>query len=184
MKKAIVLILTVTMIFSLFLSCESGDKPKESNALPLDVITSLMNDLKWESTITYTKADIDALDADEKEARISVLYGDIEGNNPDLSVFEDYAIVVPGGEMSAREIGIFKLSADKKTDEAIEKAKAFMTLRVNNRKEVFAGYAPEAVAMAEDAVISVWGRYVFYCIADDSADVSGDIVAALEAEAL
>ena len=184
MKKTILVIMASRIALSCFAftSCE-GNTPKESAAVPSEIISSLVSSLAWENTASYTKTDIDALDDEEKEMRLSVLYGSVDGTLPDFAVFEDYAFVTPGGEMTAREIGIFKLSSENNTEEKINDAKAFMQLRVTNVKEIFSGYAPEAVAMAENAVINTWGRYVYYIMADDSAAVEAEIIKALEAKA-
>ncbi len=184
MKKTLLVILAAIFALSCFAftSCE-GNTPKESAAIPSEIISSLVSSLAWENTASYAKTELDAIDAEEKEMRLSVLYGAVDGTLPDFSVFEDYAFVTPGGEMSAREIGIFKLSSDNNTEEHVNDAKAFMQLRVTNVKEIFSGYAPDAVAMAENAVISTWGRYVYYIMADDSSAVEAEIIKALEAKA-
>ena len=184
MKKTLLAVLAALIALSCFTltSCEGG-KAKESTAVPSDVIASLVSSLAWENTASYKKADIDALEDEEKEMRLSVLYGAVDGTLPDFSVYEDYAFVTPGGEMSAREIGIFKLSSENNTEEKINDTKAFMQLRVTNVKEIFSGYAPDAVAMADNAVINTWGRYVYYIMADDSAAVEAELIKALEAKA-
>ncbi len=155
-------------------SCGENGGVKESTAVPDEIVTKIADGLGWEYT-KYTKADLDAMDADDKEARISILYGNLDGTYPDFGMFSDYAIVVPGGESNAREMGVFKLAEGKDTEENVAAVKNFINVRIKNVKEIFTGYNEEAVAMAEKATVTVSGKYVYYAIADDSAAVCDSV---------
>lgn len=99
-------------------------------------------------------------DVNLSESQISMLYGDLSGA-PDFSVIESYAVFLADGSVST-EIGIFKASES----DGVDTIKDYIENRVKALKSNSEGYNAEELAKAENALITVKGKYVYYIITD------------------
>lgn len=78
--------------------------------------------------------------------------------------YDGVMMYVSISSMSAEEVLVVKA---KNTEQARALEKA-IEKRVEERKDVFDGYAPEQVKMLEEAQKSVRGTYVFFAVSPDS----------------
>ncbi len=66
--------------------------------------------------------------------------------------------------MSAQEVLLIRT----KTDDQVQAVKQAVEQRLENRKNDFAGYAPEQEKLLEQAQISVRGKYIFFASSPDA----------------
>lgn len=66
--------------------------------------------------------------------------------------------------MDVREIIIIKLKDNQSSDEAIKK----ITKRVEEKKTLFEGYAPEQSAMLQSYVLKQKAGFIFYAVTDEN----------------
>ena len=67
--------------------------------------------------------------------------------------------------LDAAQIAVITCKDASYTSEAEKQLKSYL----DNRAELFAGYAPEEVPKLEDALIKSAGKYVVLCVTDDTA---------------
>ncbi|MEA4833095.1 hypothetical protein SDC9_147234 [bioreactor metagenome] len=183
MKRINCLILAVISAFSVFAFSSCSEKARESSATPSEILTAAIASAKWDN-VQYTKASMDAMESDDRESLISIFYGDLENNIPDMSLFSDYAMSVPGGEASANEVGIFKIAATDASafDTTKQTTEAFMKLRAKNVSDIFRGYDEASMKKADNALIGSFGNYVYYIMSDNNAEIESIIKSQIEAK--
>jgi len=84
----------------------------------------------------------------------------------DAQAFEDVRFLASDDIMEVRELLLVKLSQETEAQPLIDKIKA----RVEDKGELFAGYAPEQSGYLESYVLLQRGGYVLYLVSDKPDD--------------
>ena len=79
--------------------------------------------------------------------------------------YEDVMIYVPANSMSAREMLLIKLSSSAQEEEVLQAIQE----RIDSQYNIFEGYAPEQVAVLEQAIVDSRGSYILYISGEDAA---------------
>ena len=98
-----------------------------------------------------------------------------EGNGPILKKYyglnpedyEDVVLYVPLTNMDAEELLIIRL-ADTSQSEAVEEA---IRSRQESQIGIYENYAPEQLALCEQAVIDACGNYILYVVHENAPEI-------------
>ena len=83
----------------------------------------------------------------------------------DVADYSEYAVYVSAVGTNIDEFGVFKVSADLKSDEAAEQLRAYLQMREDTWMNQ---YTPEEHPKLEKAEVKVLGNYVMYVILSDA----------------
>lgn len=165
MKRAVSLLLSTALLFSLLCACQASavesQPPADYEPTALDVINAVLPYCGY----SEEAGDIESLTAENELLTIYIenAYGLAAG------AWED-AAVVRGIGASAFELAVLRL-ADESA--AVRAASSLMTYIFNRQKD-FAGYAPDQENMVINGSINQNGPYaaLFICPSTDSADAA------------
>jgi len=89
----------------------------------------------------------------------------IYGLNPED--YENILIYIPTTNMSAQELLLVKLRSADQSDAVVEAIEN----RMESQYNIFEGYAPEQVAILDNAVVDPQGNYILYISGDNAEKI-------------
>lgn len=96
----------------------------------------------------------------------------------DSNLFLDASVFRSSNAMSARELVLVQFD-DAQAAKAFEKA---MNGRRDSQSQIFAGYAPQEAALAENALLDVQGNFALFYIGDNPQSVDALFLESLRAQ--
>lgn len=146
MKKSILTILVAVLCIFALTGCKEK-KQKEVAVDPAQLVADL--------GATVTSSTLSAVSAEVRTDTYMTL---------DAAQIDNITASLNSGT-GACEVAVITCKDTSYTEEAKKQLKAYL----DNRAELFAGYAPEEVPKLEDALIKSAGSYVVLCVTDDTA---------------
>lgn len=146
MKKSISTFLIAVLCIFALTGCK-GKETKEITVNPETLVTSLSE--------TVSSSTLSAVSAEVRTDTYMTL---------DAAQIENITAALNSGT-GACEVAVITCKEASYTAEAEKQLKSYL----DNRAELFAGYAPEEVPKLKDALIKSAGKYVVLCVTDDTA---------------
>ncbi len=78
--------------------------------------------------------------------------------------YDGVMLYISEASMSAEEVLLIKV----RTEEQVQKVRAAVEKRLENRKNDFSGYAPKQAQLIEQAQLSVRGKYIFLAVSSEA----------------